>query len=32
MVLPGLFGLSLLALVSALLQLIQTRMMTTPSG
>ena len=31
MVLPGLFGLSLLALVSALLQLVQTRMMTTPS-
>lgn len=31
MVLPGLFGLSLLALVSAVLQLIQTRMMTTPS-
>ncbi|MEZ4597788.1 MAG: membrane protein insertase YidC [Chloroflexota bacterium] len=31
MVLPGLFGLSLLALASALLQLVQTRMMTTPS-
>lgn len=31
MVLPGLFGLSILALVSALLQLVQTRMMTTPS-
>ncbi len=31
MVLPGLFGLSLLALASALLQLIQTRMMTTPT-
>jgi YidC/Oxa1 family membrane protein insertase len=29
MVLPGLFGLSILALVSALLQLVQTRMMTT---
>jgi YidC/Oxa1 family membrane protein insertase len=28
-VLPGLFGLSLLALASALLQLVQTRMMTT---
>ena len=32
MVLPGLFGLSLLALASALLQLVQTRMMTTPVG
>jgi YidC/Oxa1 family membrane protein insertase len=32
MVLPGLFGLSLLALVSAILQLVQTRMMTTPSN
>jgi YidC/Oxa1 family membrane protein insertase len=31
MVLPGLFGLSLLALASALLQLVQTRMMTTPT-
>jgi YidC/Oxa1 family membrane protein insertase len=31
MVIPGLFGLSLLALASALLQLVQTRMMTTPS-
>ncbi len=31
MVIPGLFGLSILALVSALLQLVQTRMMTTPS-
>jgi YidC/Oxa1 family membrane protein insertase len=31
MVLPGLFGLSILALVSALLQLVQTRMMTTPT-
>ena len=30
-VLPGLFGLSLLALASALLQLVQTRMMSTPS-
>lgn len=29
MVLPGLFGLSLLALVAALLQLVQTRMMAT---
>ena len=32
MVLPGLFGLSLLALVSAILQLVQTRMMATPSN
>jgi YidC/Oxa1 family membrane protein insertase len=32
MVLPGLFGLSILALASALLQLVQTRMMTTPSS
>lgn len=32
MVIPGLFGLSLLALASALLQLIQTRMMTTQSN
>jgi YidC/Oxa1 family membrane protein insertase len=31
MVLPGLFGLSLLALVAAVLQLVQTRMLTTPS-
>ena len=31
MVLPGLFGLSLLALVAALLQLVQTRMMATRS-
>ncbi len=31
MVLPGLFGLSLLALASAALQLVQTRMMTTPT-
>ena len=31
MVLPGLFGLSLLALVAALLQLVQTRMMATQS-
>ena len=30
-VLPVLFGLSLLALASALLQLVQTRMMTTPT-
>ena len=32
MVLPALFGLSLLALVSAILQLVQTRMMATPSN
>lgn len=32
MVLPGLFGLSILAVVSALLQLVQTRMMTTQSN
>jgi YidC/Oxa1 family membrane protein insertase len=31
MVIPGVFGLSLLALVSALLQLVQTRMMTQPN-
>ncbi len=31
MVLPGIFGLSLLALVAAILQVIQTRMMATPS-
>jgi len=30
-ILPGMFGLSLLALASALLQLVQTRMMSTPS-
>jgi YidC/Oxa1 family membrane protein insertase len=30
-ILPNLFGLSLLALASALLQLVQTRMMSTPS-
>ena len=30
MVIPGVFGLSLLALASALLQLVQTRMMSTP--
>ncbi len=32
MVIPGVFGLSLLALVSALLQLVQTRMMTPSSA
>ncbi len=31
MVLPGVFGLSLLALVAAILQVVQTRMMATPS-
>jgi len=31
MVLPGIFGLSLLALVAAILQVIQTRMMATPT-